>query len=76
MHYSRYAFSMNGKPTIIPTQNASAVIGQNIGLSPTDILEIQKYYGCVPTSSVGRKLISLISLYSLFNLIITIINTF
>ncbi len=50
MHYDRYAFAMNySVPTITPTQNPSAFIGQRIQLSPTDILEIQRYYGCVPT---------------------------
>jgi hypothetical protein len=47
MHYGHYYLSANGKPTIIPTKNANAVIGKQDKLSATDILEIQRYYGCV-----------------------------
>ncbi|CAF2720988.1 unnamed protein product [Rotaria sp. Silwood2] len=50
MHYERNAFAINDSGvTIIPTQNASAFIGQRVQLSPIDILEIQRYYGCVST---------------------------
>ncbi|CAF1142605.1 unnamed protein product [Rotaria sordida] len=46
MHYERTAFAINSSgPTIIPTQNTSAFIGQRIQLSSIDILEIQRYYG-------------------------------
>ena len=51
MHYDSYAFSTNGLQTIIPTKNSSAFIGQRIGMSPIDILEVQRYYNCVPTSN-------------------------
>ena len=52
MHYDRNAFAINSdEPTIIPTMNSSAFIGQRVQLSPIDILEIQRYYGCVPTPS-------------------------
>ena len=52
MHYEWNAFAINSSaPTIIPTFNASATIGQRVGLSPVDILEIQRYYGCVATTS-------------------------
>jgi len=46
MHYESDAFSANGLRTIIP-KNATAVIGQRTGMSPIDILEVQRYYGCV-----------------------------
>lgn len=50
MHYEWNAFAINSSgPTIIPTQNSSAFIGQRIRLSPVDILEIQRYYNCVST---------------------------
>jgi hypothetical protein len=49
MHYDAYGFSWNGLPTIIPTKNASAVLGQRVGMSAFDILEIQRYYKCVAT---------------------------
>ncbi|CAF2148968.1 unnamed protein product [Rotaria magnacalcarata] len=48
MHYQANAFSANGLNTIIPTKNVSAVLGQRIGMSSIDILEVQRYYGCVP----------------------------
>ncbi|CAF1581101.1 unnamed protein product [Adineta ricciae] len=50
MHYERNAFAINSSaPTIIPIMNATAFIGQRVQLSPIDILEIQRLYGCVPT---------------------------
>ena len=55
MHYEWNAFALNASgPTIIPTQNATAFIGQRVQLSPIDILEIQRYYNCVstPTTTV------------------------
>jgi len=54
MHYGPYSFSKNGLRTIIPTYNASAVIGQRDGMSPNDILEVQRYYECVPTPTVKK----------------------
>ncbi len=49
MHYESNAFSKNGLRTIIPTQDPNAVIGQRVGMSPIDIIEVQRYYGCVAT---------------------------
>jgi len=49
MHYEANAFSANGQLTIVPTQNATAVIGQRVGMSEIDVLEVQRYYGCLPT---------------------------
>jgi len=37
MHYPRTAFSVNGQPTIVPTNPPSASIGQRTGLSSRDI---------------------------------------
>jgi hypothetical protein len=44
MHYSAYAGSRTGKPTIIPRQ-AGAQIGQRNGLSPLDRSAIETLYG-------------------------------
>ncbi|XP_041124876.1 zinc metalloproteinase nas-5-like [Polyodon spathula] len=46
MHYSRRAFSKDGKDTIIPTQTAE--IGQRLGMSPLDIKKINALYQCAP----------------------------
>jgi hypothetical protein len=45
MHYYANAFSINGKPTMIPRQ-AGVTIGDAEELSPTDIFEVRNYYGC------------------------------
>jgi len=41
MHYPQNAFSADGQPTIVPKQ-ASAQIGQRLGLSPGDIESVRK----------------------------------
>ena len=46
MHYGAYAFSSNGKKTIVPISNPSAAIGQREGLSANDIIEINALYDC------------------------------
>ena len=59
MHYEWNAFALNASgPTIIPTQNASAFIGQRFQLSPVDILEIQRYYNCVATPTTTRTTVT------------------
>jgi len=45
MHYGTGAFSMNGKPTMIP-RTAGVTIGSAKELSPTDIAEVRHLYGC------------------------------
>jgi len=45
MHYGTTAFSMNGKPTMVPRQGG-VVIGNAKVLSPVDIAEVRHYYGC------------------------------
>ncbi|XP_058807167.1 zinc metalloproteinase nas-13-like [Phymastichus coffea] len=46
MHYPTYAFSRNGKPTIIVRKNKKMKIGQRQNLSLKDIKKIRKMYGC------------------------------
>lgn len=46
MHYSRDAFSINGKETIIPLGNAQVQLGQRDGLSEMDIEKINRMYEC------------------------------
>ncbi|XP_055373692.1 hatching enzyme 1.2-like [Condylostylus longicornis] len=45
MHYSAYAFSSNGQPTIIPKQKVS-VMGQRNGFSEYDVMKINLMYKC------------------------------
>lgn len=45
MHYDAFAFSRNGRATIVPRQS-NLGIGQRERLSSTDIAEIRKYYSC------------------------------
>jgi len=45
MHYETTAFSMNGKPTMVP-RRAGATIGKSEVLSATDIAEVRHFYGC------------------------------
>lgn len=49
MHYSALSFSINGKDTIVPTQNLNGLkMGQREQLSDKDILRIKRMYGCAP----------------------------
>jgi len=45
MHYETDAFTMNGKPTMIPTK-AGVKIGRAQALSPIDIAEVRHLYKC------------------------------
>lgn len=45
MHYGTTAFSMNGKPTMLPRRSGVS-IGNAKELSPIDIAEVRHYYGC------------------------------
>lgn len=53
MHYSRFAFSKNGQPTIesIPP---GRTLGQRNGLSPGDIAAVESIYQLWKTVDVGR----------------------
>jgi hypothetical protein len=53
MHYEANAFTVNGLRTIIPKQNG-VTIGQRVGMSDIDILEVQRYYGCVATPTAKK----------------------
>ncbi|XP_075044746.1 embryonic protein UVS.2-like [Mixophyes fleayi] len=46
MHYSRYAFTSNGKETIVPKLNTSVVLGQRFGVSTLDVAKLNKLYDC------------------------------
>ncbi|CAF1349752.1 unnamed protein product [Adineta ricciae] len=51
MHYPLDAYSKNGSLTMVPTKNISVIVGQPFNLTSIDILEIQRYYQCVPFGS-------------------------
>lgn len=46
MHYGKYGFSINGKPTLQALGDPSRDLGQRNSLSPTDILELKALYDC------------------------------
>lgn len=47
MHYDRTAFSIvPGQDSITPIPNPNFMRGQNLGISETDILRINKLYNC------------------------------
>ncbi|XP_073515659.1 embryonic protein UVS.2-like [Phyllobates terribilis] len=47
LHYGKFAFaSATGKPTLEPTGDPHALIGQRVGLSSLDVAKIKKLYEC------------------------------
>ena len=46
MHYNRFQGSKNGKPTMAAIGNENLELGNNLGLTPTDILRINRLYEC------------------------------
>jgi hypothetical protein len=49
MHYGNYAFSTNGKMTIVSNSNQNEDLGQRTGLSQIDVNQLNKYYKCDST---------------------------
>ncbi|CAK6976980.1 high choriolytic enzyme 1-like [Scomber scombrus] len=46
MHYSKYAFSKNGQPTIVAKSNPNLNFGQASAMSANDIARVNRLYGC------------------------------
>lgn len=46
MHYSLYAFSKNGKPTMRPKKPFTGTIGQRDAITDSDYLQLRYLYGC------------------------------
>nr|QNH72425.1 toxin candidate TRINITY_DN36852_c0_g2_i2 [Pachycerianthus maua] len=46
MHYGRYAFSKNGLQTIRKVNDPNYVLGQRVGLSTIDAMEVNALYDC------------------------------
>nr|ACQ58148.1 Low choriolytic enzyme precursor [Anoplopoma fimbria] len=51
MHYGRFAFSRNRRPTIIPIPDENVSIGRATEMSPIDILRVNRLYRCNSTAS-------------------------
>ncbi|XP_026122137.1 low choriolytic enzyme-like [Carassius auratus] len=46
MQYERYAFSKNGRPTMVPIPNNNAALGTSTQMSQNDIIRINRLYQC------------------------------
>ncbi|KAM7406611.1 hypothetical protein PAMP_000981 [Pampus punctatissimus] len=55
MHYSRFAFSRNRQPTIIPIPDNNVAIGRAVEMSPNDILRVNRLYRCNTTAYIADK---------------------
>lgn len=53
MHYGRYTFNKNGRPTIEVIGNPYKVIGQRFGFSKTDIEQLNALYDCSNDATGG-----------------------
>nr|XP_002126824.2 high choriolytic enzyme 1-like isoform X2 [Ciona intestinalis] len=54
MHYSGYAFTKNGSPTILNRATNQPIITQRNVLTTEDNYELNSLYGCVPLTTVVR----------------------
>ncbi|XP_068432346.1 low choriolytic enzyme-like [Clinocottus analis] len=54
MHYGRFAFSSNRRPTIVPIPDANVAIGRATEMSPNDILRVNRLYRCNTDSTASR----------------------
>uniref|UniRef100_A0A914HSU3 Metalloendopeptidase n=1 Tax=Globodera rostochiensis TaxID=31243 RepID=A0A914HSU3_GLORO len=55
MHYGPYAFSTNGKRTIVPRRAGAQRMGQRISFSETDLRKINKLYQCESRQTATRS---------------------
>jgi len=53
MHYSKYAFSSNGQPTIQAKDNPSRTLGNRVGPTQIDINKLNKLYQCSGTTGTS-----------------------
>lgn len=59
MHYGKYAFNKNGRPTIVVIGQPLSPIGQRNGFSKTDIEQLNALYDC---SNPGMSFVHSIAL--------------
>ena len=55
MHYSAYAFSKNGKPTIKATRENRTTLGQRNGFSQTDLIKLNQMYRKTCNPPAGKR---------------------
>ncbi|KAM7423542.1 hypothetical protein PAMA_000069 [Pampus argenteus] len=55
MHYSRFAFSRNRQPTIVPIPDNNVAIGRAVEMSPVDILRVNRLYRCNATANMDDQ---------------------
>ncbi|XP_072935462.1 seminal metalloprotease 1-like [Epargyreus clarus] len=46
MHYGRFAFSVNGQPTIVPLKEHEGTMGQRVFITDKDWLRANRHYNC------------------------------
>ena len=46
MHYGKYAGSSNGQPVMEALGDPNRKLGNNYGLSPSDIIQVNALYDC------------------------------
>uniref|UniRef100_A0A0N5A9B9 Metalloendopeptidase n=1 Tax=Syphacia muris TaxID=451379 RepID=A0A0N5A9B9_9BILA len=56
MHYGPYAFSDNGKKTIVPRNIGAERMGQRIAFSDIDLRKLNKLYACKQQNVVGNSI--------------------
>ena len=54
---SRYAFSMNGQPTMVPIPNSNISFGKATQMSQNDITRINKLYQCCEFSDLAYRVV-------------------
>ncbi|KAK0094646.1 hypothetical protein PV326_010378 [Microctonus aethiopoides] len=55
MHYSRYAFSVNGYPTLLAKPYSNYELGQRRGFSKLDVEKLNRMYQCKKEGSIDHK---------------------
>ncbi|XP_034031443.1 high choriolytic enzyme 1-like [Thalassophryne amazonica] len=53
LHYSKYAFSKNGQPTLVATPDPTVEFGRATEMSEMDVIRLNRLYECSP-SALGK----------------------
>ncbi|XP_078449289.1 uncharacterized protein LOC144717640 isoform X1 [Lampetra planeri] len=46
LHYNRFAFTKNRRPTLVPTPETNVTLGQREKLSDQDVYKVNRFYAC------------------------------